>query len=154
MDGACRDGASDTSGYHPETAPELLRHAVGELVRRVPVADRRIALLPERVVRQLVARQVVVDVLVVPVDDRVDLQIAVLHPEHVQMPSRRGLRAPEPDDPRDRVELVEGTLHRLDLVHLVVRRDAVEPMLPALAEARLLPRGAERRAALPDQAAP
>src|SRR6185436_13800495 len=57
----------------PEKARLLLRHAVGELRGGVPVADRRITLLPERVVGQIVARQVVVDVLVVPVDDRMDL---------------------------------------------------------------------------------
>src|SRR5262249_14576111 len=122
----------------PEEARLLLGHAVDELVRRVPVADRRVALLTERVVGEVVTREVVVDVLVVPVDDRVDLEIAVLEAEHAELAPRRRLRAPQPDDPAVRVELGERSLHRLDLVHLVVALDALEALLPQLAEARLL----------------
>src|SRR4029450_3673853 len=50
----------------PEEPRLLLGHAVGELGGGLPVADRHVALDPQRMVRQVVARQVVVDVLVVP----------------------------------------------------------------------------------------
>ena len=101
--------------------------------------------VPERVVGQVVAGEVVVDVLVVPVDDRVDLEIAVLQREDVEVLARRGLRSAQADDPAARAELVERSLHRLDLVHAVVALDALESLLPLLAPARLLPGRAELR---------
>src|SRR5262249_31992288 len=77
----------------PEEARLLLGGAIGELGRGVPVADRHVPLHPERVVGQVVARQIVVDVLVVPVDDRVHLQVAVLDTEDRQVAARLALRA-------------------------------------------------------------
>ena len=58
----------------PEEAGLLGRHVGGERPGRVHVADRDVALLPERMVGQVVLGQVAVDVPVGPVDDRQDLR--------------------------------------------------------------------------------
>ena len=57
----------------PEEACLVIACYIGQRVRRVRVADRDIALFPERVVRQIVFLQISIDVPVVPVGNRVDL---------------------------------------------------------------------------------
>src|SRR5919199_4264031 len=77
-------------------------------------ADRRVAAVVQRVVRDLVDVDVGVDALGLPVDERLDLPDAVaLRPlDLLRVRARRALLAADAGDPR--VEVGERALERLD----------------------------------------
>ena len=56
----------------------LFRHVGRKRARRVHVTDGDIPLFPERVIRQVVLRQVLENLAIGPIDDRVNLHDAVL----------------------------------------------------------------------------
>ena len=103
------------------------------------IADRDIALLPQRVIGQIEFLQVVVNVLVAPVDDRQKLEQAVLQPQHLELAAGVGLTAAQAGKPGPRLQVTQGTLHRLHLVELVVAADTLYSLLPQLAVTGLLP---------------
>src|SRR5690606_18566689 len=112
-------------------------------LRAVHVADRQISPLPQRVIRQLMLLQIEVHVPVAPVGDRMHLPAAAGPVEKRNRSARRALLAPEAGEPRARAELAQRAAHRLDLVLLVVGVQALEPLVPPLPVARLLPRRRE-----------
>src|SRR5213076_3307381 len=116
----------------PPAGPFVL--VVDDRARARHAADRRIARVVERVVRNLVDVDVGLDALRVPVDDRLDLPDAValrpLHPPRV-LPRQR-LLAADAADPR--VVLREDAFERLDLA------DVAAAVRVALPEVRSLSR--------------
>src|ERR671937_2783775 len=107
------DPALELPGAGPAARPLVLACADGPRAR--DAADRRIAVVVQRVVRDLVHVDVRVDALRVPVDERLDLPDAVaLAPlDLLCIRARRRLLAADPRDPR--VEAAQRALERLDL---------------------------------------
>src|SRR5688572_659840 len=113
---------------------------LGERARRMPVADRDVATLPQRVIRQAVALQVVVHVAVGPVEDRMDLVARRADAlDRLDGRARARLLAPQPGEPGADGKFRERALHRLDFVDLVVALDAGSAVFPEPAVARLDP---------------
>src|SRR5215208_8153544 len=101
--------------------------AGGDRPRAVDSPDRRVPLVVQRVVRNLVDGDVRVDALRVPVDERLDLPDAVaLRPlDLLRVRTRRRLPAPDPGDPR----VVPGE-RALERLHLPDRAAAIDVRLP------------------------
>src|SRR5438552_12357589 len=97
----------------PPAGPFVL--VVDDRARAGNAADRRIARVVERVVRNLVDVDVGLDALRVPVDERLDLpDTEALRPlDLLRVRARRALLAPDPGDPR--IVARERALQRLDL---------------------------------------
>ncbi len=105
------------------------------------IAYRQVALLPQRVIAQPMFGQVLVNLAVVPVDDRQDLEHPALHRQHRQIGAAAGLLAPQAGEPALRPQRLQRAVHRLDLVDLVVLLNPFHALLPQFAVARLLPAG-------------
>src|SRR5215218_10844280 len=101
--------------------------ARGDRLRAVDAPDRRVPLVVQRVVGDLVDGDVRVDALRVPVDERLDLPDAVtLRPlDLLRVRTRRRLPSTDPRDPR--VVPGERALERLDFPD---RAAAVDVRLP------------------------
>ncbi|MNG12519.1 hypothetical protein D3C84_961350 [compost metagenome] len=103
------------------------------------VADREVALIPQRVIGQVKLLEVVEDVLVAPVDDRQELEAAAGDGQHRQLATAARLLPAQAGEPGLGAELPQGPVHGLHLVELVVAGDPLDPLLPQQAEAGLLP---------------
>src|SRR5689334_2294555 len=103
----------------------------------MPVADRHVALVPERVIRQSVRLQVEINVAVGPVEDRMHLEPAIPHFERIQLRAALGLAATQPGEPGLRAERLQSAAHRLDLADLEIFVEALATLLPELAVLRL-----------------
>ncbi len=88
---------------------------------------------------KIVLLQIVMNLTVVPVDNRQHLEHAALHAEHRQIRTTAGLIAPQPGEPGLRAQRLQRAVHRLNLVHLVILFNAFHALLPQLAVARFLP---------------
>ena len=116
--------------------PGALVLAAAHRPRARDAADRRIACVVQRVVRDLVHVDVRVDALRVPVDERLDLpDVVALAPfDALRVLAREALLAADAGDPG--VVVVQRALERLDLAHVAaavgVRLPQVRPLLLVL----------------------
>src|SRR5918992_2187171 len=94
------DSALELPAARP--APGALVLALADGTRARHAADRRVALLVQRVDRNLVHERVRVDALRVPVDERLDLPdtVALAPLDLLRVRSRRRLSAADARDPR------------------------------------------------------
>src|SRR5580658_1461539 len=99
----------------PEKPGLLGREIGGEGTRRMCVSNRDIALVPERMVGQVVLFQVAMNVAVAPVDDGQNLVASVLHADDRKLLAGARLRMAKSGQPGTRVQLLQGSFHRLDL---------------------------------------
>ena len=75
--------------FQAEKARLFLGHVCAHRARGLDIADGDVALVPERVIGQVVPCEILVDFFVRPVVDRVDLDAAVLFGQRFQ-PRPRG----------------------------------------------------------------
>ncbi len=123
----------------------LLAHAGLPPGGGVHVAHREVTLLPQGVVGEVELFEVVVHILVAPVDHRQKLEAAALDGQYRQLATAARLLAAQPREPGAGTQLLQGALHGFDLVELVVAGDPFHSLLPQLAITRLLPGGGEYR---------
>src|SRR5439155_16924652 len=130
LDQRCVDVDAALELVAPGPAPRALVLARLDGTRARDAADRRVARVVQRVVRNLVDVDVRLDALRVPVDERLHLPDAVaLRPlDLLRVRARRRLLPADAGDPR--VEAVERTLERLDLadVAAAVRLGLPQPV--------------------------
>src|SRR5690348_11988472 len=88
-----------TLPHDPREARVFLAHALFPALRAVRVADADVAVVPQRVVRQVVGLQVLPDVAVAPVGERMDLPAAVAQFEEVDLFARACLGAADTGEP-------------------------------------------------------
>src|SRR5919198_4077076 len=102
----------------PGPAPGPLVLAAGNGARARHAADRRVALVVQRVVRNLVHVDVGLDALGVPVDDGLHLPhpVALRPLELLRVRARQRLLTADAGDPR--VIRLESALERLDLANV------------------------------------
>src|SRR5688500_14046305 len=129
-----------------EEAGVLELHARLQRPGRVHVADRHVALVPQRVVGQAVSLQIVPDVTIGPVGDRMQFPAAVAQFQEVDAGARAGLIAAQAGDPGAYAQFVERALHGFHLAQPVVAIDAFDALFPESAHPRLHPGGADLRA--------
>ncbi len=98
---------------------------------------RQVALLPQRVIAQPVLGQILVNLAVVPVDDRQDLEHPALHRQHRQIGAAAGLLAPQAGEPALCPQRLQRAVHRLNLVDLIVLFNPFHALFPQLAVAPL-----------------
>src|SRR6185312_7854719 len=120
-------------------------HARFPTTAGVAIADRDVALVPQRVVWQAMAAQVMTDIAVAPVGQRMQFPAAMPPFENIDRGAAARLLPAQAGDPAARVQLVQGPLHRLDLAQLVVAIDPGNALLPQAPVARLHACRAERR---------
>src|SRR5882672_5986131 len=125
--------------FQAEEARLLDRRDLLDRLRAVVVADREIALLPERVIGQRVLGEIAVYAAILPIRDRVDLPAAAGPLEIRDLRAALGLVAAQAREPGVDAELAQRAAHRLHFVLLVVGVEAVEALIPTLAVARFLP---------------
>ena len=109
----------------------------------VDIAHRDIALLDQRVFRQVMQQHVGAHIDVGPVGDGVELEASVLHLQHLDAAAAAGLATPQAGVPAAHLQFAQRPLHRLDLAQLVVAAQAVAAGFPQAAEARLHPGDAD-----------
>src|SRR4249919_3201599 len=100
---------------------------------RLPIANRHITFVPERVIGQVVLLQIAADVAVGPVDQRMQLPAPVLQLQHRQTRPAFRLAAAQSGEPGAHAELVQRAPHRLDLVAPIVFVKAGDAALPGAA---------------------
>jgi len=94
------------------------------------VADRDVAFVPQRVVRQRVAIETAPHVVVAPVRDRVQLPAAVVEFQELRVYATFRLAAADAGDPGAHAKLVQRTPHGLDLAQAVVVGDTLAALFP------------------------
>ena len=124
----------------------FLAHARLPAPSGVDVADRYIALLPERVIRQVVLAQIAADIAVTPVGNRMHFPAAVFELGNRRVLSDFCLLPAQARKPSASAQLTQGPLHRLDFAQLVVALDASHALLPEPTIASFHPGPADRRA--------
>src|SRR4051812_40572017 len=77
----------------------LRRQFGGERTRRVRIADGNIALIPKRMIREAVFRQITMNVAIAPFDDRMNFGAAVLASDDVEGLARRRLGTTQTGEP-------------------------------------------------------
>ena len=116
--------------FEPAKAGLFFAHTFSQLFCAVPVADGNVALIPERMVGQVVLLQVVIDLPIAPVEDGIDLPNLVLLFEEGPFLPRTGLLPTQTGEPCGGPELGDRTVHRLDFIHLVVALQTVQSLFP------------------------
>src|SRR5271169_4766943 len=106
----------------------------------MPVADREIPLLPQRVVGKLMFVQVLTYIAIGPIKERMHLVTPALEFDGFDPGPSLRLCPAETGEPRRRRHLAKCPLQRLLLIDAIVLLDAIEALIPKSTEARLLPR--------------
>src|SRR5690606_10818955 len=130
--------------FEAEETGVLLAHARLPATGGVGVADGDIALLPQRVVGQVMLLEIAPHVAVVPVGDRVDLPASVAPLQDRCAAAAARLHAAQAGEPGAGLQLGKRALPRFDLAQVVVLLDADQPLLPKPAMARFHPRAADQ----------
>ena len=126
-----------------EEAGLFLGHVAGEGAGGVDIADGDVTLFPQGMVGEVKLGEVLVDHPIIPVDNGVNLDHAVLHLKDAEFRAGLGLLAAQPGDPGAGAEFADGALHGFDFVELVILLNAFDAMFPLLAIPGFLPGGAE-----------
>src|SRR6185295_10203899 len=103
----------------------------------MPVADRDVSLVPQRVVRQAVGLEIQVHVAIRPVEDRMHLEAAIAYLEWIELRAALGLAAAQAREPAADAERLQRAPHGLDLADLEILVESCAALLPQLAVLRL-----------------
>src|SRR5487761_1125013 len=112
--GGLRDAVQPAFAFESEKAGVLGVHARLPAMAGMDVADRYVALAPQRVVRQAMAREVVTDIAIGPVGQRMELPAAVAMLGKVDRRAAARLAPAQAGKPAGGAQLTQRALHRLD----------------------------------------
>lgn len=93
---------------------------------RMPIAHGGIAEVKKGVIGQIIAREVIINIFGVPVEDRQDFMEIALAVDEVEGLAVLGLVAPESGKPSGGLQVLERPLHGFNFADLVVAVEGIE----------------------------